>query len=245
MAKRKYTGWDKNSSGKLAGTERLIDLIEEWTGKALWNNGSWLVRSKRGKSTPSVHGTGRAFDMSWRGGKYPGSGKYADAERVMDLLVEHADALGVEAVFDYYPAPYGRGWKCNRDGWKVYKRRAFSGSPGGDWIHVEVSPKVASDPAHFDRVWADITGGKPAKAKAKAKAKVEPKGRPYPGKSLRKGSQGEDVKWVQGIVGTTVDGDFGRFTDRAVRRFQSRNRDARPIDGIVGKITWAALQKHA
>lgn len=242
MAKRKYTGWDGNATGKLAGTERLIDLIEEWTGKALWNNGSWGVRNKRGKQSASVHGTGRAFDISWRDMGSKGSGNYDDAVRVMDLLVGHADALGVEAVFDYYPAPWGRGWKCDRDGWKVYTSKAFSGAPGGDWIHVEISPEVASDPAHFDRVWAEITGGA-SKAEPKAEPKAE--GRPYPGQSLRIGSQGDDVKWVQAIVGTTVDGDFGRYTDRAVRRFQSRNRDARPVDGVVGKITWAALQKHA
>lgn len=238
MAKRPYTGWDRDVTGKRAGTERLIKLIEDWSGKALWNNGSWGVRSKRGKAgNPSVHGTARAFDISWRKMARKGSGDYADAVRVADLLVANADALGIEAVFDYYPAPFGRGWKCDRDSWQVYDSQAFHGAPGGDWLHVEVSNAVADDPAHFDRVWAEIAGGvKPA---------VQPvvsSDRPYPGVALRIGSKGDDVKWVQAIVGTTVDGDFGRQTDRAVRRFQSRNR-AHPVDGIVGKITWAALNK--
>ena len=241
--KRKYTGWDRNASGKRAGTERFIDLLEQWSGGAVWNNGSWLVRSKRGKSSPSVHGTGRAFDLSWRGGSYSGSGRYEDAVRVMELVVDNADALGVEAVFDYYPAPHGRGWKCDRAAWTQYRRKAFSGAPGGDWIHIEISNEFADDPDHYDRVFAGFAGDAPVAAPAPAP--VESAVRPYPGKSLRRGSQGDDVRWVQGIVGTTVDGDFGRVTDRAVRRFQSRNRDARPVDGIVGRITWAALQRVA
>lgn len=245
MAKRKYTGWDQNASGRRAGTERLIELLIEWSGGAFFNNGSWLVRAKRGKSSPSVHGTGRAFDLSWRGGKYSGSGNYQDAERAMAFLVEHADVLLVEAVFDYYPSPYGRGWKCNRDAWTQYRRRAFSGAPGGDWFHVEIANDRADDPAYYERVFAELTGGVAAPAPAPAPAESKNELRPYPGKSLRRGSQGADVKWMQAIVGTTPDGDFGRFTERAVKRFQSRNRDARPVDGIVGKITWAALQRVA
>ena len=55
---RKYTGWDKDAAGKRAGAERWFALCIEFSGGALWNNGSWVVRTMRGKQNPSVHGTG-------------------------------------------------------------------------------------------------------------------------------------------------------------------------------------------
>jgi peptidoglycan hydrolase-like protein with peptidoglycan-binding domain len=61
---------------------------------------------------------------------------------------------------------------------------------------------------------------------------------------LRKGSKGDDVRLCQrklSLHGEDLveDGDFGPRTDSAVRSFQaSENLDA---DGIVGPLTWAAL----
>ena len=259
MANRPYTGWNGDAKGRRAGTEKLIQLIVAHTGKNLWNNGSWGVRSKRGKSSPSIHGTGRAFDLSWRNmGESRGSGRYEHAVAVMDLLVANAVALGIEAVFDYYPAPYGQGWKCDRDAWKVYVSRAFSGSPGGDWIHVEVSDAVADDPARMERVWNEIvSGGKPAPA-PKVEAKPEPKPAekasdvPEFVKSVKRGSRGDQVKLVQqrlaelGYKNSTgtgpilVDGQAGKNTIQRIKDFQS-DHPCPPADGICGKLTWAAL----
>ena len=148
MAKRRYTGYDKVSKRKRAGLEKLVDLLEAEFG--LWNLGTHVVRRKRGKSTYSVHSTGRAADLSWRGGKYRGSGKYEDAEKMMSFLVENAAELEIEAVFDYYPKPWGRGYKCDRDAWRVYKKKAFSGVPGGDWVHIEISNRYASDEKYYE-----------------------------------------------------------------------------------------------
>ena len=104
---RKYIGYDKGAKRKMPGLEKLVDLLEAEFG--LWNNGTWSAkpRNKRGKSTPSVHNSGRAADLSWRGAPYKGSGKYEDACRMMDFLVENADVLDIQAVFDYYPKPTG------------------------------------------------------------------------------------------------------------------------------------------
>jgi hypothetical protein len=38
---------------------------------------------------------------------------------MMDFLVANADALHIEAVFDYYPGPHGRGYKCESGRWTV------------------------------------------------------------------------------------------------------------------------------
>lgn len=62
--------------------------------------------------------------------------------------------------------------------------------------------------------------------------------------SLKRGSSGDLVKTLQHVLNTTgehlsVDGDFGKLTDAAVRRFQaSHDLDA---DGIVGPKTASAL----
>ena len=263
MAKRPYTGFDGNATGRRAGTEKLIQLLAYISGNALWNNGSWGVRAKRGKADPSIHGTGRAFDISWR--KMPngkGSGNYADAVKVMDLLVEHADLLGIEAVFDYYPAPHGRGWKCDRDAWQVYDKKAFAGAPGGDWIHVEVSPAVADDPGHFQKAFESIFSGEakpapapapaPAEAPVVAPAESKPSSGPAFSRTVKRGSRGDLVRAVQqaladrgyknssGAKPIVVDGRFGANTEQRVKDFQ-RDLPCPPVDGVVGPKTWAAL----
>lgn len=261
---RKYTGWDGDAPGRRAGTEKLIQLISQHTGRALWNNGSWGVRKKRGKSSKSVHGTGRAFDMSWRNmGDSKGSGRYEDAVRVMEFLTRKdvADALGVEAVFDYFPGPHGRGWKCDREAWQDYTKPAFSGAPGGDWIHVELSPDHCDDPGYINHWFLFLWNGEvpvaaPAPAPAPAPQPVAEadssapaeKGTAWTGRSMRKGSRGERVKLVQqalndkGHNAGPVDGKFGPKTDAAVKAFQQANQpEAGPVDGIVGKITWTVL----
>jgi hypothetical protein len=59
------------------------------------------------------------------------------------------------------------------------------------------------------------------------------------GRLLRVGTQGEDVRQVQGLLGIAVDGIFGEQTQAAVIQFQKSNGLA--VDGIVGPITWGAL----
>jgi peptidoglycan hydrolase-like protein with peptidoglycan-binding domain len=232
MANRPYTGYDATASGKRAGFETLIDLLEAHFG--LWNNGTWGVRSKRGKTSMSVHATGRAGDLSWRGAPYRGSGNYQDACRMIDWLIDNAYELGIEAVFDYYPQPYGRGWICDRkdngnNGWVVYEKRAFSGAPGGDWVHIEVSDEWADDPQHYIDYFAEKLGEadvKPAPAKKTAKAPTGKK--PW----LQVGSKGPEVKKVQELVGATVDGDYGPKTEAAVKKWQAEH-DLH-VDGIWG-----------
>jgi hypothetical protein len=149
--KRPYTG---NKDGAATGehpqlTALMKELFKAYP-KALWNNGSWGVRNMRGKEALSVHATGRACDISWRNmgdgkrGAAKGGRKYA--MEAMDYLVKHADALGVEMIIDYFPAPLGRASKCDRNmAWQKYDKETVHGAPNGDWFHVEVDGKKSSE----------------------------------------------------------------------------------------------------
>lgn len=158
---RPYTGFNGIAGGTSAGLQMLIRRLEKETGKGLWNNGAWGVRDMKGKpGQPSVHATGRAVDMSWRDmqddrGK---SNFRPQAEKVIDVLVANADAIGIELIIDYFPHPWGRAWRCDRARWRKYDGRTVSGAPGGDWYHIEISPAMAANPegmkAALDKAFA-------------------------------------------------------------------------------------------
>ena len=67
--------------------------------------------------------------------------------------------------------------------------------------------------------------------------------------TIRKGSKGQTVTEMQALLDRLgydlgswgVDGDFGRATEAAVKRFQSDHRLT--VDGICGPKTWAELVK--
>jgi len=57
--------------------------------------------------------------------------------------------------------------------------------------------------------------------------------------TLRRGSRGPSVVWLQQKLHISADGDFGRGTEAAVMAFQ-QSHGLSP-DGVVGPATWAAL----
>jgi peptidoglycan hydrolase-like protein with peptidoglycan-binding domain len=67
-----------------------------------------------------------------------------------------------------------------------------------------------------------------------------PKPAPIVRSTLRRGTRGKEVAHLQRLLGVADDGVFGPATDAAVREFQEQN-DLLP-DGIVGRMTWAALE---
>jgi len=258
---RPYTGWDGDAKGKRAGTEKFVQLICFLSGNKLWNNGTWTVRpmnNPNAKARPSVHGTGRAVDLSWRFQRERGrGGSYADAQRMMDFLVQHADLFRIEEIHDYYPGPFGRGWRCDRESWKVYDRQTIGSAPGGDWIHVEISPDFADDPGYYDNVVKQLfsgTASAPAPKPAPAPAKVEaPKPAPapkpaepapvlrfdYPGKPVKARSKGAGVELVQAFLKIPVTGTADRSTVQAIKAYQSMS--GLKADGIVGPVTWKSM----
>ena len=153
--KRKYTGTsDGAAAGKRAGLEEFAKQINVWSDGALWNNGTWMVRSKMGKTSLSVHATGRAVDLSYRklGAKGKVDGRQ-HAERALEMLIANQEELGLECILDYQVSPWGRGWRCDRQSWTKYTKATITGAPNGDWIHVELSPEVADSPSRVKAVF--------------------------------------------------------------------------------------------
>lgn len=176
MTMRNYTGTtDGVAKAKRPGTEKFIDICGNKWG--LTNLGSFGVRLMR--SAPaglsiedpaarkylSVHATGRACDLG-----------YADRKvglEAWDFFLANADALEIEEIHDYaFTGPtgtWGRGYRCNRGvdknkkpnpQVKIYTATDNAGTPGGKWLHVELSPAMADDPQRLVRAWKQITGAK-------------------------------------------------------------------------------------
>jgi hypothetical protein len=191
---------------------------------------------------PSVHSTGRAADLSWRKSGKKGSGNYADAVALMDFLVLHADALQIESVHDYFPQPFGRGWKCDRENWTVYAKPTIGSAPNGDWIHIEISPLHAKNALFYKEFFANLAtaAGESPSPLTPAAGAPAPLVFAYPGKPLQIGSKGDAVKLVQALVGGVItDGDFGKKTDHRVKEWQFAHNIA--ADGIVGPVSWKAM----
>ena len=240
---RPYTGFDKNANGKRAGLEKFVELTIAHFNRGVYNNGTWSVRNMNNgnlaKPKPSVHGTGRAADLSWRKNGVKGFGDHAVACQVVDFWVANAELFLIEEIHDYFPAPFGRGWKCDRSAWKVYDKPSIGSAPGGDWFHVEIAPAHADNPAFYEQAFASLAGSKPAvptPAPATATAGLT---FAYPGTALKVGSKGDAVKLVQSVVGAKADGDFGAKTAELVKVWQAGHKIKN--DGIVGAQTWKAM----
>lgn len=160
---RTYSGFTGNVAKPLPSMNRFIDHVVFLTGGGLWNNGSHGVRKQRGKQTPSVHGTGRAVDLSWRRTKLGrgrnGFGDWGQASSFAQFLLDNADVLEIELIIDYYPKPHGRAYRCDRPKeWLNYSAHTVAGAPGGDWLHVEISPRAAANPTFYDTAFRKALG---------------------------------------------------------------------------------------
>jgi predicted chitinase len=105
-------------------------------------------------------------------------------------------------------------------------------------MYYERAKKVLSKDDSADASAPAPTPATPAEQPAEGKAPA------YPGKSLRQGSEGKDVRTMQQRLSDlgnnlAVDGKFGPGTRATVVAFQrSKGLSA---DGVVGPATWAAL----
>ena len=234
-----YVGFNGYASGKRKGTEEFARQFIKASGGAFFHNGSYGRRAIKGGSTPSVHGTGRAIDLSYRGAPtHSGCGDRSVALQWIDWLVEHANELGIALVTDYAYKPFGRTWRTDRQCWRVYMKPTVSGGGASwaDWIHVEVThlDDWADNADAYKQVFASLLGDETT---------VNPPRMvlaPYRGTPIRRGDKDKTlVMKIQRLVGAKQDGAFGPKTEKAVMKWQGKNRLM--ADGIIGPKTWAVM----
>jgi hypothetical protein len=143
-----YPAWDGKATDPV--TKKFYDLCKRrW---AFTNLGMYANRSMRGSKNLSVHATGYAVDMGYpktRAGR-------ATAKEAWDWLIEHSEQLRICEIHDYSFGDWGRGYRCSRGegvkGVKVFTATDNAGTPGGAWLHVEVSNDWES-PEAFEDAW--------------------------------------------------------------------------------------------
>ena len=158
---RDYIGnTDGPANGKRAGTEEWVRQAIKYSNGALWNNGTYGQRDIKGKpGTMSVHATGRAMDLSYRKLDTKGVAEGRKVSKAfIDVVVANANKLGVQMIIDYWPQPFGRAWRCDRQAWKAYETKTVTGAPGGDWWHIELSPAMADNPEAVKTIFEAVFG---------------------------------------------------------------------------------------
>ena len=175
--KRPYTGFDKIGRSIPPGVAQFMDLLERrWN---LTNLGILTVRAMRSapaqyqnksaseleklpdyKKWMSVHATGRAIDAGYSNRKA--------ALEAWEWCLAHATELGIEEIHDYAYDPdgkgpgkaWGRGYRCNRadknSGVVIYDEHNNAGTPGGKWLHFEISPAMAESAEAMLAAWKAI-----------------------------------------------------------------------------------------
>ena len=188
--------------------------------------GCFNSRPIRGGTVWSSHAFGAAIDWGY-GARHKGPGRDVTVNVVIPWLIANCEALGVQQIHDYGGNRYWQSWR----GWVMRP----PGSGPSDSLHIETNVDMWDNDT-------TIVSRKIVTLELEQKPLAPPK---YPGKPLRIGSTGVNVKRVQqqlidlAYTPGPVDGKFGPVTDRAVRAFQQKH--ARPVDGIVGPVTWRAL----
>lgn len=146
--------------------------MDEWirqaiaaSNGALWNNGSYGQRDMKGKpGSLSVHATGRAVDLSYRATAQKPKANRKNALEFIDVVLANANTLGVQMIIDYFPKPFGRAWRCDRQAWSKYSNPTVSGAPGGDWFHIEITPQAADSVIFVRAAFLKVFGQIPFKA---------------------------------------------------------------------------------
>ena len=249
-------------------TQALIDkfkqaLSEKWgyiwgTAGEQWTAGK---QKELEKTTDPDRAQGRAYGSKWIGHKVADcSGLFSWAFKQLGGYMYH----GSDTMFRKYCSSKGELKKGRRtDGatlkpgttvfvWNGKKYSHVGLYIGGDTVieamgtinGVTTSKVTAGKWTH----WGELTGvfyENADSAVSENSDPAQPAGKP----TLRKGSKGDAVRELQTMLlklgydlgPCGIDGDFGKATEAAVRSFQSDHRLT--VDGIVGKNSWAELEK--
>jgi hypothetical protein len=152
----------------LPGTTQWVKEAEHYSGGALWNNGTFVNRDIRGKPGQiSNHARGIAMDLSFRRMEATKKGVPNGRARSLQFInacIAHWETLGLMLIIDYWPADWGRSWRCDRafadpkKAWRKAEVKTFTGAPGGDWWHVEITPELANDPTKVKQAFTRVFG---------------------------------------------------------------------------------------
>lgn len=153
----------------------------------------------------------------------------------------------VTRAFQLLPELWARGvgtWKAERTGtqWVVYQAQQMGQKKGV----VAFVPRTAAQAAQVQPTAArpaPAPAARPAASPA-ASPGIVPASSPAPAPAsrfhtLRVGSTGPSVIWLQQRLKLKADGKFGPQTQAAVMAFQRAN--GLTADGVVGPLTWAKL----
>ncbi|WYU49951.1 peptidoglycan-binding protein [Bacillus sp. FSL K6-0047] len=114
-------------------------------------------------------------------------------------------------------------------------------------IKYQKSRGLSADGIVGPATWAAIESNKKSVSNSKPASKPVKK-YPLPTVTLKRGSKGTDVRQLQTALNAAnfkvgkVDGDFGKLTEDAVRRFQKVYLP-REVDGVAGPNTYRELDK--
>jgi len=142
----------------------------------------------------------------------------------------HARATAID--INWGTNPHKRPLTTNIPRWMVDVLERFMWNWGGRWstpdaMHFEFGGTPADADRMLDKAIRELLNGQ-----------LPLVGRP----TLKNGSVGPAVAEVQRMLGIKVDGFFGKATEDAVRRFQSKH--GLDSDGEVGPKTWAKLDQE-
>jgi hypothetical protein len=194
--------------------------------------GIYSCRAIRGCAFLSVHGEGRALDIGLPMGR-DGRGT-SDGHRMVQRLGRVGERLGVQCIVydrriwsEQSPDPEGRPW---------------SGVvPHYNHVHLELCRQAART-LTLSRIAAVLGGRPPAEPPPLIFGRYNTDAH-LGERRLRLGSAGNDVRFVQSLIGAdrcgANDGLFGHQTKSGVRWYQ----DLRGLvpNGVVGLGTWKQL----